>query len=302
MSSENIRKIVELTTKDESGKEVIVFPQTHLSAVINSNQESLDKILKDIQAGNIDFTGIEDKIKELHDKVFPVTSSLTLSGNKTIIEYTGQSQTESFEYTISIPDYEENGDEKDPKDKIDTLDLKFKEPYGITDYTNDLNKKSEKINFNLHVPNNFTGKSDYEVTLIAKLDDGRKTSSVCRFSQIAPSWVGWAPYDNARDLINNLGSEEGMIKLLETDLSGDYSWDSIKEKTAFWIIVPQSPDFKGYSVVTGNGFQIVMSNKENNEEKEMIYNINNISYLCFRNNSGPLQRDLPSRYKITLSN
>ncbi len=297
MSSENIRKIVELTTKDESGKEVIVFPQTHLSAVINSNQESLDKILEDIQVGNVDLTEIRNEIKKLNDKVFPVTSSLTLSGNKTVIEYTGQSQKGSFENTISI-----SGEEEEvTRARIKTLEFD-PEPYGITDYSSDLNKKSKIINFNLPVPNNFTGKSDYVVTLKAKLDDNRETSSVCRFSQIAPSWVGWAPYDNARDLINNLGSEEGMIKLLKTDLSGDYSWDSIKSGLAFWIIVPQDSSFKGYRVVTGNGIQIVMSNKENNEEKEMIYNINNISYLCFRNNSGRLKQDIPSRYKIILSN
>ena len=297
MSSENIRKIVELTTKDEGGKEIIVFPQTHLSAVINSDQESLDKILEDIQAGNVDLTEIRNEIKKLNDKVFPVTSSLTLSGNKDVIEYTGQPQKGSFENTISI-----SGEEEEVT-RAKNKSLEFDpEPYDITDYTSDLNKKSKIINFNLPVPNNFTGKRDYEVTLKAELDDGRKTSSVCRFSQIAPSWVGWA--ENAIDLVNNLESADG-IKLLKTDLSGEYSWNNIESDEenpkTFWIIVPRDSSFTGFSLVTGNGFQIIMSNKDS-EDKEMIYNINNINYLCFRNASGPLKQGIPNRYKITLSN
>lgn len=286
MSNENKRRIVEL--EDEAG---IVFPQTHISAVIDSNRRPLNELLENIQAGNADLTEIRSAITELQNQIFPLTSSLTLSAGKTIFEYTGKPLSGSFDNSISF-----RGSEIDRKE-IETFELTTSS--GITDISY-LGNKPATISFKLPIPENFSNTcvKSYSASLKIVLKNGRTTNPTCNFSQIAPSWVGWS--DNSeignwlnKDKLAEITKTNYMKKLLKTSLSGTYIWDKVEMYKSFWIIVPKSSSFSGYSTVIANDFPATITNMG-------TYNINGIEYQCFRNSSGPVQAE--TRWKMVLSN
>lgn len=290
MNEENKRRIVEL--EDESG---IIFPQTHISAVIDSSQRSLDEILEDLKVGNIDLSGIKSDIIELQNKVFPLTSTLTLLG-RSVFEYTGYKYSDClFKNTISF-----RGEMID-RNEIEDEGFKLTVSEGIEDVM-DLSNNPEEISFSLSVPDNFsqTGIKNYSASLNVKLKNGKTTEATCNFSQIAASWVGWSDYSEVggwmtKNNLNELAKTSYISKLIKTNLSGSYSWDKIEKGKSFWIIVPNKPAFSGYITVMTNGIQVVMANMG-------TYSIGGIDYICFRNNSGPLLQNIETGYKITLSN
>ena len=287
MSEENMRRIVELEDMDG-----IVFPQTHIQAVINSSGTPLNEILENIQAGNVDLTEIRSAIAELQDQIFPLTSSLTLSSGGNAFEYTGQYIEGAFRYSISF-----KGEDKRPE--IKTLKLTCSE--GITDVS-DISNIPTEILFSLPAPDNFssTAVKNYSASLEITLKNGKTARPTCNFSQIAPSWVGWSEYSEVgdwmrKDKLNTLSKTPDMSKILKTNLSGTYSWNRLDQGKSFWIIVPQSSSFTGYNMAMANGFQVVMANLG-------TYSIGGVTYTCLRNDSGGLKQSIETGYKITLSN
>ena len=276
------RRIVEL--KDESG---VVFPQTHLNAVVDSNYRPLNEILEDIQAGGANLSDIREAIAELQEQIFPLTCSIRTEYS--IYEYTGNPIQTKFITSVSFKNAEVDR-------KADISSFKI----GISDGISELGDYSsypKEIFFYLMDITGFKGYKSYSATLNVSLKNGRTTGSTHTFYQISPAYIGWSDYSSSMDWINYSTIQEGISdgyikKVLKTNVSGTYEWTEVPAGKCFWILVPESEKFSGYSTVLGNHFPASMKDLGTK-------NIGSVSYRCIRNFTGSITVD--SSWIIQLS-
>ena len=280
MSKEKRRLVV---LKDETGP---IFPQTHLQAVIDSNNRPLNQILEDIQAGNANLTDIRAAIAELQEQIFPLTASL--QPEKSIYEYIGTSIPTKFVNSIKFKNSE--------IDRAEINEFSLSVSDGISNL-GDYSTKPKEISFYLLDIAGFDGYKSYSARLNISLKNGRTAGTSCSFYQISPVYIGWSNYSESTGWIDRTTLQEmvksgDMKKVLNSNISGTYEWEKVTALKSFWIIVPNSNKFSGFEKVLGNSFPATM--KDMGQKK-----IGTVEYRCFRNYSGPIASD--SKWTMQLS-
>lgn len=288
------RKIVELT--DNTG---VVFPLTHINAVVDSSNTPLNEILENIQTGNANLSDIRAAIADLQNQIYPLTSSLR--ANKSVWEYTG-SKSYLYEGQL-INSIEWKGDSVNIRETINSLSISSNS-LQIGNINKTDNKWPSSVIFRFSASESFFN-SYYEshtATLKITLNDFRTTEASCSVSLVAPSWIGWGPYSELssdwldRTFLSDLVTNKYMIKKTSTNLAGDYTYDSVPKGYSFWTIIPVSSKYTGHSEVITSNFPVAMKKMSAGLN---IYGIDGITYKVLRNDSGGLSVGDQS-WKMTL--
>lgn len=292
-------KIKQLLGADEK----VFFPQTHQKAVIDNNGNSLVEVFKEQHDEALKLRDTHsNRLGDLERSLFYIKSTLT--PNQVIYKKGNTS------YSDCYVDIRLDTNHPDMLTETGLLDRNYVlagETRLTTSSTNitfnpedTVDKNTTRVRFQL-ANTDTTGYASYKLSLVTKArwTDGSpnwtekdkpdpneysinfQCSTSTEFIQVAPSYIGWSTVTKAsEDIITN---KDSILEIVwNTDISGVYTFSKVPKNYLFWIIVPKSNKFSGYSSVTTNNTSVLMTNYEE-------VTINGVSYFLTSNASGILQ-------------